>query len=122
MRSVRKLVPRANRGGSGQLPGEKPGSDARGERPSDPGAPQIVVTLVYLDEAYEERVREGARRQLTTCMKPAWRARFSEWVEENEGRFHWRRRNETDYRADDLRHGEFNDSDTLDSCALCSLA
>ena len=40
MRSVGELVPRATRGGSGQLPGKKPGLDARGERPSDPGAPQ----------------------------------------------------------------------------------
>ena len=59
MRSVGKSVPWATRGGSGQLPGKKPGSDARGEIPSDPGAPHIVVMLVYLDEAYEQRVREG---------------------------------------------------------------
>ena len=57
MRSVGELVPRANHGGTGQLPGEKPGSDAHGEIPSDPGAPNIVVMLVYLDEAYERRVR-----------------------------------------------------------------
>ena len=40
MRSVGELVLRANHGGMGQLPGEKPGSDARAEIPSDPGAPK----------------------------------------------------------------------------------
>ena len=39
MRSVGELVLRANHGGTGQLPGENPGSDARGDIPSDPGPP-----------------------------------------------------------------------------------
>ena len=59
MRSVGKLVLQANHSGTGQLPGKKPGSDACSDIPSDSGAPQIVITLVYLDEPYEQRVREG---------------------------------------------------------------
>jgi hypothetical protein len=41
MRSVCEPVLRANHGGTGQLPGEKPGSDARSDIPSDLGAPPI---------------------------------------------------------------------------------
>ncbi len=39
-----EFVLRANHGGTGQLPGEKPGSDARGVLPSDPSAPQYYET------------------------------------------------------------------------------
>ncbi|MEP6933144.1 MAG: hypothetical protein ABI988_04265 [Nitrospirota bacterium] len=59
MRSVGKLVPRANRGGSGQLPGEKPGSDARGDIPSDPGAPKYRDHTGLSRRGHEQRVGKG---------------------------------------------------------------
>lgn len=96
-----------------------------------------VVMLVYLDEAYERRVREGRMATVLDLREAIMEGAVQAGATQDDDRRgdcgrvapdhvdhrHGRRRDETHRRADDRGHGELNNSNaTGNSDALCFVA